>query len=183
VSNINLLNDQENRTKQQTLGGTMRYNYTFNEILIVDLSANFSRQQTEYDFNQQQNQAYFNKTYSSEVNLTVLKNYQFNTSFNYYSYNSEATNFNQAIPILNLGLSRFLLKNNVGELKVGVNNLLDQSLSVSQSTSANYLQQTTYNNLGRYFMVSFTYSLNKQLNPMGGGRKGRPNGMQMIINN
>jgi hypothetical protein len=183
TNSINLLNDQENRTKQQSLGGTVRYNYTFKEILIVDLSANLSRQQTEYDFNQQQNQAYFNKTYFSEVNLTFLKNYQFNTSFNYYSYNSETTNFNQAIPILNLGLSRFLLKNNVGELKVGVNNLLDQSLSVSQSTSANYLQQTTYNNLGRYFMVSFTYSLNKQLNPMGGGRKGRPGGMQMIINN
>jgi outer membrane receptor protein involved in Fe transport len=177
---INLLNEQENRTRQQTLGGTIRYNYTFKEILIVDLSANLSRQQTEYDFNQQQNQVYFNKTYTSEVNVTFLKNYQFNTSFSYYSYNSETTNFNQTIPILNIGLSRFLLKNNVGELKVGVSNLLDQSLSVNQTASANYLQQTTYNNLGRYFMVSFTYSLNKQLNPMGGGR--RAGGMQMIIN-
>jgi Outer membrane protein beta-barrel family/CarboxypepD_reg-like domain len=183
TSGINLLNDQENRTKQQTLGGTVRYNYTFKEILIIDLSANLSRQQTEYDFNQQQNQAYFNKTYTAEINLTFLKNYQLNSSYNYYAYNSETTNFNQTIPILNLGLSRFLLKNNVGELKVGVNNLLDQSLSVNQTATANYLQQTTSNNLGRYFMVSFTYALNKQLNPMGGGRRGRSGGMQMIINN
>jgi outer membrane receptor protein involved in Fe transport len=182
TSGINLLNDQENRTKQQTLGGTVRYNYTFKEILIVDLSANLSRQQTEYDFNQQQNQAYFNKTYTAEMNLTFLKNYQLNSSYNYYAYNSETTNFNQTIPILNLGLSRFLLKNSVGELKVGVNNLLDQSLSVNQTATANYLQQTTSNNLGRYFMVSFTYSLNKQLNPMGGGRRGS-GGMRMIINN
>jgi outer membrane receptor protein involved in Fe transport len=183
TSGINLLNDQENRTKQQTLGGTVRYNYTFKEILLIDLSANLSRQQTEYDFNQQQNQAYFNKTYTAEVNLTFLKNYQLNSSYNYYAYNSETTNFNQTIPILNLGLSRFLLKNNVGELKVGVNNLLDQSLSVNQTATANYLQQTTSNNLGRYFMISFTYALNKQLNPMGAGRRGRSGGMQMIINN
>ncbi len=182
TNGINLLNDQENRTKQQTLGVTVRYNYTYKEILIVDLSANLSRQQTEYDFNQQQNQAYVNKTYTSEINLTVLKNYQLNTAFNYYSYNSETTNFSQTIPILNIGLSRFLLKNNVGELKIGVNNLLDQSLSVNQTATANYLQQTTSNNLGRYFMVSFTYALNKQLNPMGGGRKGQ-GGMRMIINN
>ncbi|MFM7857855.1 MAG: hypothetical protein ACKO96_39520, partial [Flammeovirgaceae bacterium] len=71
---------------------------------------------------------------------------------------------------------------NVGELKIGVNNLLDQSLSVNQTATANYLQQTTSNNLGRYFMVSFTYAINKQLNPMGAGRRGG-RGMQMIINN
>jgi outer membrane receptor protein involved in Fe transport len=183
TNGINLLNDLENRTKQQTVGGTARYNYTFKEILIVDLSANLSRQQTEYDFNQQQNQAFINRTYTAEANLTFLKNYQLNTSYNYYSYNSETTNFSQNIPVLNIGLSRFLLKNNVGELKIGVNNLLDQSLSVNQTATANYLQQTTSNNLGRYFMVSFTYALNKQLNPMGGGRGGRRGGMQMIINN
>ncbi|NOS93782.1 MAG: TonB-dependent receptor, partial [Cyclobacteriaceae bacterium] len=180
---INLLNEKENRTKQTTVGGSIRYNYTFKEILIVDLSANLSKQQTQYEFNQKQNQSYFNKTYTAEVNLTFLKNYQFNSTFNYYTYTSETTNFSQEIPILNLGLSRFLLKNNVGELKIGVNNVLDQSLSVNQTATANYLQQTTYNNLGRYLMVSFTYALNKQLNPMGGGRRGRPGGMQMIINN
>jgi hypothetical protein len=183
TNGINLLNDLENRTKQQTIGGTARYNYTFKEILIVDLSANLSRQQTEYDFNQQQNQAFINRTYTAEANLTFLKNYQLNTSYNYYSYNSETTNFSQNIPVLNIALSRFLLKNNVGELKIGVNNLLDQNLSVNQTATANYLQQTTSNNLGRYFMVSFTYALNKQLNPMGGGRGGRRGGMQMIINN
>lgn len=181
TSGINLLNDQENRTRQQTLGGTARYNYTYKEILLVDLSANISRQQTAYDFNQQQDQAYSDKTYSAEVNLTVLKNYQLNGAFNYYAYNSETTNFNQTIPILNIGLSRFMLKNNVGELKISVNNLLDQSLSVNQTATANYLQQTTSNNLGRYFMVNFTYSINKQLNPMGGGKRG-PGGMRMIIN-
>ncbi|MFM8743748.1 MAG: TonB-dependent receptor, partial [Cytophagales bacterium] len=142
---------------------------------------NISRQQNTFE-NAQQNQAFINRTYTSEVNVTFLKNYQFNNSFNYYSYNSETTSFSQTIPIWNISFSRFLLKNNGGELKIGVNNLLDQSLSVNQTATANYLQQTTSNNLGRYFMVSFTYAINKQLNPMGAGRRsGR--GMQMIINN
>jgi hypothetical protein len=55
------------------------------------------------------------------------------------------------------------LKNKVGELKVGVNNLLNRSQTASQTASANYLQQQTTNNLGRFLMVSFTYALNKQL--------------------
>lgn len=180
LSTINVLNEEPNRTFNQTVGGTVRYNYTFKEMLIVDLSANLSHQQTTYE-NAQQSQAYINRTYTSEVNVTFLKNYQFNNNFSYYSYNSETTSFSQTIPIWNISFSRFLLKNNVGELKIGVNNLLDQSLSVNQTATANYLQQTTSNNLGRYLMVSFTYALNKQLNPMGAGRKG--GGMQMIINN
>jgi hypothetical protein len=39
------------------------------------------------------------------------------------------------------------------------------------------------NNLGRFLMVSFTYALNKQLNPMGeGGRRRGGRGMMMMIN-
>ena len=96
-------------------------------------------------------------------------------------YDSKTTGFNQALPLLNLAVSRFILKAQSGEIKLGVVNVFDKSMSVSQSASVNYLEQTTYNNIGRYIMVSFTYSLNKQLNPMGGGRRGGPR-MMMIRN-
>jgi hypothetical protein len=179
-SGINLTNDVENVIHQQTLGGTLRYNYSFKEILIVDLSSNLSHQETKYSFNSQQNQTYFNKTYSAEVNVNFLKNYAFNTEMDYFVYASATTDFHQSIPLWNTSVSRFVLKNKTGEIKVGVNNLLNRSLSVTQSASTNYLQQQTTNNLGRFFMVSFTYSLNKQLNPMGGMRKGG-RGNRMII--
>ena len=173
---INLLNDQENTSKQYTLGGNVRYDYTLGDILFIGLSATISQQQTKYSFNTQQNQQFLNETYTAEGNLNFLKNYSFNSVFNFYSYTSQTTGFNQTIPLWNLSVSRFLFKAKRGELKFGVVNLLDKNLSVSQSASVNYLQQTTTNNLGRYLMVSFTYALNKQLNPMGDGgtRRGGP---------
>jgi len=177
VRGINVLNAEKSFTWQQTLGGTARYNFTYEEILTVDVSANVSNQQTTYEFNTENNQEYFNKTYSAEANLNFLKNYQLNSSLDYLIYNSRTTDYNEEIPLWNIGISRFVLKNKTGELKLSVNNLLDKSLSVSQSATANYLQQQVTNNLGRYFMLSFTYSLNKQLNPMGGMR--RP-GVRMI---
>jgi hypothetical protein len=82
---------------------------------------------------------------------------------------------------LDISISRFVLKNNAGELKFKVNNVLDQSNSVSQSSGENYIQQQTTNNLGRFYMVSFTYALNKHLNPMGGGNRRGGGGMRMII--
>ncbi len=178
---INSLNEQESYTWQQSLGGRVGYNFTFKEVFTLDLSANLSHQQTTYEFNKANNQTYFNKTYTAETNVTIRKNYQFNTNLDYLVYTSETTDYNQVIPYWNMSVSRFLLKNNVGELRFTVNNLLDQSLSVSQSANTNYLQQQVTNNLGRYFMVSFTYSLNKQLNPMGGRGNRGGGGMRMMI--
>ena len=175
---INVLNLQESRTWQETLGGTVRYNFTFGDIVTLDLSANLSHQETKYEFNTQNNQVYFNKTYSAELNISFLKNYQFNTGYDYYIYDSQTTGYNQTIPLLNIFVSRFII-NRAGEFRVGVNNALDYSLSVSQSATANYLQQQVTNNLGRFYMVSFTYLINRQLNPMGGGRRG--GGMRMIM--
>jgi len=139
--------------------------------LIVDLGATLSHQETKYSFKTQQNQVFFNKTYTAEVNVNFLKNYAFNTEMDYFIYTSASSSFYQTIPLWNMSVSRFLLKNKTGELKFVVNNLLNKSLSVTQTASTNYLQQQTNNNLGRFFMITFTYALNKQLNPMNGQQR------------
>jgi hypothetical protein len=176
----------ESAVVQQTVGGTTRYNYTLGDILILDLSANLSYQETKYGFSSQptsstsQNQYYFNKTYTAEVNVTFLKNYSFNSEMDYFIYSSATTNFHQTIPLWKMSVSRYLLKGKSGELKFAVNNLLNYGLSVTQTSTSNYLQQQTTNNLGRYFMVSFTYALNKQLNPMNGNERRRGGGQRMF---
>jgi hypothetical protein len=169
---INLLNNRASTIVQQIVGGTVRYNFAWKDVFSLDLAATLSNQETLYEFEKNLNQVYFNKTYSAESNFTFLKNYQLNAGFEYLVYDSRTTDFYQTIPLLNLAVSRFLLKNNVGELRLGVNNLLDQSFGVTQTANNNFLQQERLNNLGRYFMVSFIYALNKQLNPMG-ARPGR----------
>lgn len=176
---INLLNGTESNIDQLTLGGNARYNFTYKEILTIDLSATLSHQETDYEFDTQEDQVYFNKTYIAETNLNFLKNYSLNATFTYLIYNSQTTDFNQEIPLLNLSVSRFILKNKKGEIKLSVNNLFDKSLSVNQTATSNFYQQETTNNLGRYYMVSFVYALNKHLNPMGGGR--RPGARMMMI--
>jgi outer membrane receptor protein involved in Fe transport len=168
---INLLNETANTIHQQTLGGTARYNYRYNDIFDLSLSADLDHQLTSYEFNQP-DQTFINSTYTAESNLTLLKNYQVSTSFEYLEYENRSTNYSQAIPLLNLSVSRFVLKNKAGELKLAVNNLLDKALGISQTASINYLERQTTNSLGRYFMLSFTYALNKQLNPMGMRRGG-----------
>jgi hypothetical protein len=166
-----LLNDLENEIDQQTIGGTIRYTYRYKEIWEFNLAADRDEQFTAYEFNQG-DQRFTNSTYTAETNFTFLKDYQFSGIFEFLQYQNRGTGFEQSIPLLNLSFSRFMLKNKAGELKLAVNNLLDRALGVSQTASINYLERQTTNSLGRYFMLSFTYALNKQLNPMGMRRGG-----------
>ena len=166
---INLLNDVENTVRRQTVGGTVRYSYSLDEKVNIDLSTSVQQQRSVYDFDVA-DQLFLNKTYEAEANVKFLKNYQFNPNFRFLDYTSQTTGFSQTLPLLDISVSRFLLKNNSGELKFGVRNLLDRNISIVQTANTNYLEQRTSNNLGRFFMVTFTYALNKQLNPMNGRR-------------
>jgi hypothetical protein len=168
---INLLNETASTIDQQSAGGSARYSYRYKEVFDLSLSARIERQLTEYEF-QPNDQIFLNNNYAAESNLTIAKNYQFTSSFELLQYENKSNNFSQTIPILNLSLSRFLLKNKKGELKFSVNNLLDKALGVTQSANLNYTERQTTNSLGRIFMVSFTYAINKQLNPMGMRRGG-----------
>ncbi|NJM25191.1 MAG: TonB-dependent receptor [Bacteroidia bacterium] len=171
TNSINFVDEEESDVVQQTFGGTFRYNYRYKEIFELNLGTTLSHQNTDYEFDQQ-DQTFLNQTYRADGNLTFLKKFQLNGELEYLVYESKSTNFRQDIPLLNISISRFVLKNNAGELKFAVNNLMDKALGVSQTTSINYLERNTTNSLGRYFMLSFTYAINKHLNPMGGRRGG-----------
>lgn len=168
---ITLLNNSENAIQQRTIGGRISYTYTLKDFFVFDISTSLEQRQSLYEFGAA-NQVFVNKNHQAETNLTISKKYQVNANFQYLDYSSKTTGFSQTVPLLDISLSRFVLKNNTGELKLGVKNLLDRNLSITQTANANYLEQRTANNLGRYFMLSFTYALNKQLNPMMGGARG-----------
>jgi outer membrane receptor protein involved in Fe transport len=165
---INLLNERENRFKQQTIGGNVRYEYNYKEAFSIAFSADLSQQKTVYEGNNAQNQEFLNQTYTAETNLTLPWGVQVAGMFDYLIYRSQTTNFAQEIPFLNLSISKFMLKAKAGELKFSVVNLLDRNIGINQNAQINFIEQETITSLNRYFMVSFTYALNRALNPMGG---------------
>lgn len=174
---VNVVNDLESTIDQQVGGGRFSYTYRYKEIFDISLSARLERQLTSYEFNQP-NQMFLNNNYTADANLTFLKNFILSGSFEYLQYVNRNANFDQNIPLLNASISRYVLKNNAGEIKFSVNNIFDKALGINQSTNVNYIERQTTNSVGRYFMVSFIYSLNKQLNPMGMRRGG---GNRMVI--
>lgn len=171
-----VVNDIETQTVQSTLGGRFRYDFRYNDVFDLSLDADISRQSAVYDSDRERDQLFFNNTYNAEANLNFLKRLRLSGGFEFLVYNNRTTDYRQEVPLLNASLSAFMLKARSGELKFGVHNLLNRNVGYSQVATLNYFERQRSNNLGRYFMVSFTYALNKQLNPLGA----RPAGGNMI---
>jgi len=170
----NMINDLEDVIRISSLGGNIRYDYNWKEYVNLGLSDNINRQETVYDFSPEQNQLFFNQNFNAELGLNFLKKFSFNGNFNYLKFNSRTTDFNESIPLLNLSISRFILKADKGEIRISGQNLLNQNIGVSQRADVNFIEQTVTNNLGRIVMLSFTYKLNSNLNPM--SNMSRPGG-------
>jgi hypothetical protein len=54
-----------------------------------------------------------------------------------------------------------LLKGNRGEARISAFNVLNRGVGVSQSANPNYVEQTTQRALGNFYLLSFTYNINK----------------------
>ena len=90
--------------------------------------------------------------------------------FNYITNTGRSDGFNASIPLLNMSLAKSFLKNNRGELKFSVSDVLNKNLGINRSASNNFIEDIRYNVLQRFFMLSFSYSLHKSggSNPGGG---------------
>ena len=171
TQSTNILNELSQRITNNMINGNIRYNFRPGDHLETHLTASVNWQLTEYEFSALE-QAYLNQTYGVESSWRFLDHYHVNAGFRYMVYQGRSSDFDQKLPLLEMGFSRRFLKNNSGELRLSAYNLLNQDLGVSQRVDVNFLEQQVTNSLGRYFLLSFTYSLNRQLNVMDGFGRG-----------
>lgn len=105
------------------------------------------------------NNNYYTQGINGRVNWIFGKGFVFQSDINNQSYRGLGEGYNRNFTLWNASIGKKFLKNNAGELKLTVFDILKQNNSVSRTVTETYVQDVTNRVLTQYAMLTFTYTL------------------------
>ena len=159
--NINLLNGKQNDINTINLSEKVSVNYTFKELFDISLGGGINWNQAKYSLQEIQNTDYVSYTGSFDFNIYLPKGFTLMSDMDYTANTGRAAGYNNNFTLWNASLAKAFLKNKKGELRLSVNDILNQNTGITRNTNANYVEDIRYSVLKRYVMLTFTYSLSK----------------------
>lgn len=167
-SNINL----NAGVSYSKLPGSTNYNQTIIDNYAYSLGAVVASNINQYvDFNvsynsnfnvisQQPENNYYTQTFGLQFNLLTKKGQFLQNELNNQFYNYKSTSVpDQNFWLWNVSIGQKFLKNQAGELKLSVFDLLKQNKSITRTVTETYVEDVQSVALRQYFMLTFTYKL------------------------
>ncbi len=170
MNNVSFLNLAKNTIVNSSVGPNLSWSYGNDSKFDLRLTARLNFSNVQYALQPQLNSHYLQQIYGLETNNTLPWGILLNNNFNYTINTGRANGYNLNLPLWNISMAKGFLKNNRGEIKFSVFDLLNKNVGVSRNASQNYIEDTRYNVLQRYFMLTASYRLNKAGSTTGGAR-------------
>jgi hypothetical protein len=157
----NFIDRVKNFTKTVTAGEDLRLSYFWKEKLDLGVNAGITYNSVNYSVQSRNNTSYFTHTYSLDATYNFPFGFIVSSDFD-YTFNTGRTNgYNRNYAMWNGSIAQEVLKSKRGEIKLSVYDILNQNVSISRNTGANYIEDVQSSVLNRFFMLTFSYKLNR----------------------
>ncbi|SFN78433.1 Outer membrane receptor proteins, mostly Fe transport [Chitinophaga sp. YR627] len=155
--------DRLARTYTQNFGVTqgINFNYTYKELFDFSTSANVNYSGARYAVQPNNNTNYFNYSFAFDYNVNLPLGFIIGSDITYTLNAGRAEGYNVDVTMLNAFVSKSVFKNKRGLIKLSGYDLLHQNVSIARNTGENYIEDVNNMVLQRYFMLSFTFFINK----------------------
>ena len=149
----------QNETKNitYTAGAVIASNVSQYVDFTVSYTANFN--DVTNNIVSSSNDHYFQHVAGLQLNLLSKTGWFFQNDLNNQYYSGLAQGFNQNYWLWNMSAGKKILKNQKGEIRLGVFDLLKQNRSITRNVTETYIEDVQNQVLQRYFMLTFTYNL------------------------
>lgn len=156
---VNFTNNLKNITNSWSINNGYRLVSNLDKL---DLTAgvNGSINRATYSVQPGSNTRYY--TFSPNISVSYMfpGDIRWSVDADYNQNTGRGEGFDTHFTLVNSYISKQFFKNR-GTFKAAVNDLLNENQGVSRTANNNTIRDETYNVLRRYFMFSFTYSLNR----------------------
>ncbi|MCU0440229.1 MAG: outer membrane beta-barrel protein [Raineya sp.] len=159
--NKSFINNAENTSSTYLVGQGAKIVWNYKEKLDFNLSGNINYNMTEYSLQPQNNVNYFTNTLIADITYTFPNGLILGTEVDHFVNSGLADGFNQNYTIWNASIAKQVFKDKRGEIKLRVYDGLKQNVGISRTVSETSIQDVSNVVLQRYFMLSFTYNINR----------------------
>jgi hypothetical protein len=129
------------------------------QYVDFNVSYNTSITNTKNTIDPSKNTNYTTQTAGASLNLLSKKGWFVQNDATLSAYSGLGAGFNQTFVLWNAGIGKKFMKNQAGELKLSVFDILKQNQSITRTVDPNYIEDVHNQVLKQYFMLTFTYKL------------------------
>lgn len=171
------INGVENINDRYNVSSSFRTEFQMPDTFELSLRAVVRYSKTDYSFQTNLQQWYWTYNYEAEMTVGLPFNTRLNSTFDYTILTGKTFGKTPGIPLLSLALTHYFDKRRTMEMRLTVVDVLNRNTGINRTADGNYIQEERIRSLGRYGLLTFTYSLNPKMkkNNGGGGGDGRRN--------
>ncbi len=153
VTNTNRLNYRVGATLSSNISENI--DFTFRWSGTYSDAANYDAANSVL----QNRNTYLDHTASGNVKYIFGGGFTLTANATYKQYLGITNDFNDQYIFCSAYLGRKFLRDNRGELNIGINDIFNQNVAFSRSVSTNYTQNLTNSSIGRYVSFNFIYNI------------------------
>ncbi len=158
---ISFVQNQPNRVRTWQVGQALKVNATLGEGAELSVGADVSWQRAMYARLPQQNTAYWSRAVTADGYYQLPGHFVLTADAWHTATTGRAAGYNPRVTLLNAGLAWQCFRNQQGELKLTVFDLLDQNRGARRLTADTYFEDQQNRVLTRYWLLTFTYQLRR----------------------
>ncbi|WP_161596863.1 TonB-dependent receptor [Chitinophaga vietnamensis] len=161
---VNITNGTLNYTNSFQIMQGLNVNYTYKELLDVSAGGSINYNSTRYTLAQTPNTNYFDYSLNADFNVNLPLGFMIGSDVTCTMSRGRTAGYNLTSTMLNANIAKYVFPKKQGLIKLQGFDLLHQYVSVTRNVNDNYIEDVKSNVLQNYFMISFTYFLNKFAN-------------------
>ncbi|MEO7446133.1 MAG: outer membrane beta-barrel protein [Ferruginibacter sp.] len=154
-----LLNGVLNKSNAYTYNAGAALASNISQYIDFNLNYSANLSNVKNSINDALNNRYVLQTAGIQLNLLHKKGWFAQNDVNNETYSGLTSGFNQNYWLWNAAIGKKFLKNQAGELKLSVFDLLKQNQSIVRTVTETYIEDVQNQVLKQYFMLTFSYSL------------------------